>query len=183
LQDRIKFAEGEIEVIKKALKTKLFRADEDEEIRAAKYQAMLDDLAAQFSIPAPKLEKVPGDEPGYTYDPDTNTIQVQRFSLVSILDGFANAFQFHTEHGEADGASGEFILSFGLSAFKQAAPAMFESARQAGRLMGVDVLYTDGGRRPANVLPRGLPSSIVAMLLGGMQPGPAAAEQDEDQED
>ncbi len=180
LQDRIKFSEGEIAVIRKALHAKLFKHDEDDEIRTAKYQVMLEELAELFSIPAPKLENGPGDEPGYTFDADTNSIVVQRYSLVSILDGFANAFQFHTENGEV---SGEFILSFGLSAFKQAAPTMFETARQAGRLMGVDVLYTDGGRRPIPTLPHGLTPGIVALLLGGMQPGPVVPEHDEDQED
>ena len=37
-------------------------------------------------------------------------------------------------------------LAFGLSAFKQAAPRMFETAKNAGRLVGTSVEYTDNGR-------------------------------------
>ncbi|MDX6768940.1 MAG: hypothetical protein SF051_05365 [Elusimicrobiota bacterium] len=179
LQDRIKFTDEEVGVVRKALKTKLFRREEDDEIRTAKYQAMLEELADKFGLPAPKLERHQGDEPGYSFDPDTNTIHVQRYSLVSILDGFAHALQHQTENGEVNM---EFVMAFGLSAFKQSAPAMFELARQSGRLMGVDVPYSDGGRSPARALPPGLASQIVAQLLGGIQPGLAADDEQEDRE-
>jgi hypothetical protein len=167
LQDRIRFSDAEIAAVRKALKSKLFRADEADEVRLAKFQTMLDELGDLFSIPAPKLVKHGGDGPGYVYDADANAIHVQRFSLVTVLDGFAHALQARTENGEV---SGEFVMAFGLSAFKAAAPRMFELARGSGRLMGVDVPYTDAGRRPAAALPRGLPRGIIISLLGGMQP-------------
>jgi len=147
-EDRIKFDEDEVAIVKKALHAKLFCRNEGLPVRTEKWQTLLNELADKFAIPAPKLDATLGEIPGYSYEVETNTIHVQvgeirNFSLVSTLDGFAEALQHRTE---GENVNPKFVIAFGLSMFKAAAPRMFEAAKAAGRLMYTDSEYTDGGR-------------------------------------
>jgi hypothetical protein len=159
MQDRVKLDEEELLIVKRALKSKLFeRSGGTFEERLPKFQKMLSELSEKFNIPEPKIvapeQLRQANIPGFQYEPGENIIVVGRLSLVSILDGFATALQFRQENGEVNGS---FVIAFGLSAFKQAAPNMFETARSAGRLMYTDVAYTDGGRiQPQTGAPAGI---------------------------
>lgn len=149
LEETVKFAEDEIVIVKTALKTKLFRRDEPQEVRVGKFQVMLTALSDKFGIPEVRFERLEGDDIGAHFEPEGNKIVAQRYSLVSILMAFAVALMFHKNQGLAEGAEPVLSVSpigFGLSAFKQAAPVMFETAKNAGRLCCVSVPYTDGGR-------------------------------------
>ena len=149
LENAISFADDEIAIVKRALKTKLYRRDESREVRQTKFQTMLTALSEKFGIPEVRLEMVDGDWIGWTYQPEANKILAARYSLVSILDGFAEALLFAKNQGLAPGETPRLAfnpLAFGLSAFKQAAPRMFEEAKFSGRLVATNVPYTDGGR-------------------------------------
>lgn len=152
LQDRIQFTDAEVAIVKKALKTKLFKKDEEFTARVAKFQVMLNELAAEFGITAPTLTPHPMmvaiGMPGFQVGTDAqgaHHIVIGRLSLTSILDGFYCVLHSNTDPTPPEEES---VLAFGLSMFKQAAPNMFELARTSGRLMGTDVKYTDGGRIP-----------------------------------
>jgi len=178
-EDMITFSEGEIAVIKEALHTKLFRSAEPEAERVAKFQAMVTKLAEVFGIPEPTFHKDPGDEPGGgRWNQEDNSIHVKRFSLTTTLTCIGVAVLFH-KYGEEIQAqqaramaammAGEQFsetrvgfdpLAFGLSAFKQAAPRMFETAKNAGRLFGTSVEYTDNGRIPLERMRADEPESV-----------------------
>ena len=164
-ESMITFNDDEVLIVKTALKTKLFKADESKEVRTAKFQTMLAGLSEKFEVPEPKLVIVDGDDkPGADYKRDDNTIIAERFSLVSILAAFACAV-LEAKHGEELRAQANQMMeamltgrdftpevigfdpiAFGLSMFKQVAPRMFETAKAAGRLMGTSVDYTDNGK-------------------------------------
>lgn len=149
LENAISFADDEIVIVKRALKSKLYRRDENPEVRQAKFQTMLTALSEKFGIPEVRLEMVDGNCVGWAYQPEANKILAARYSLVSVLDGFAEALLFAKNQGVAPGEAPRLAfnpLAFGLSAFKQAAPRMFEEAKFSGRLVGTNVPYTDGGR-------------------------------------
>jgi hypothetical protein len=149
LENTISFSEDEIAIVKAALKSKLYRRDEPRDVRVRKFQAMLTALSEKFEIPEVRLEMVDGDGVGWIYEAEANRILAARFSLVSILDGFAEALMFARNRGLPAGAPPRMVfnpLAFGLSAFKQAAPEMFDDAKHAGKLVGTSVPYTDNGR-------------------------------------
>ena len=173
VEDRISFSDEEIEVVKKALGTKLFAKNGGTiEERLVKFQTMLNELAEVFAIAAPQLVLVKNeegevvDQPGFQTNPDDNTIHVGRLSLVSILNAFSFSLHRQTENaastqdvqipsGDGDGddnhvepVSNNMSPAFGMSAFKQASPKMFDSALQGGRLIRQAVPYTDGGKLP-----------------------------------
>ena len=148
-ENAIAFTDEEIEIVKRALKSKLYRRDEPLEARLAKFQAMLTALSDSFQIPEVRLELSDGDWIGWEYLPEANKVVVARFSLVSVLDGFAQALLFHKNQGLPPDATPRLafpVLAFGLSAFKQAAPIMFDAAKMSGRLVATSVPFTDGGR-------------------------------------
>jgi hypothetical protein len=138
-EDHVKFSDDEIAIVKTALKTKLFKKEEPREVRTGKFQVMLTELSEKFGVPEVRLEMLDGDEMGSNYDRDANKILAMRYSLVSILCAFGAAVLVNRGVGLEP-------LAFGLSAFKQAAPRMFEEAKTNGRLEGTLVPYTDGGR-------------------------------------
>lgn len=149
LEHAISFDEDEIAIVKRALKSKLYRREEPLELRESKFQAMLTALSDKFGIPEVRLEMVNGDWVGWQYLPEANKVVASRFSLVSILDGFAQALLWHKNQGLAEGQPPRLafpVLAFGLSAFRQAAPEMFSEAKRSGRLIATSVDYTDGGR-------------------------------------
>lgn len=133
----VTFAEDEIVIVKTALKTKLYRQEESEEVRVGKFQVMLTALSEKFGIPEVRFVKTGGNMIGAGYDPETNRITADRYSLVSIIMAFGVALMFHKNQNLADGAEPLRLdpLCFGLCAFKQAAPQMFETARAAGRMV------------------------------------------------
>lgn len=149
LENAISFADDEIAIVRSALKSKLYRRDEARDVRQAKFQTMLTALSEKFGIPEVRLEMVDGDWVGWVYQPEANKVLAARYSLVSILDGFAEALMFAKNQGLAPGEPPRLAfnpMAFGLSGFKQAAPGMFEEAKFSGRLVGTNVEYTDGGR-------------------------------------
>lgn len=158
-EDAVRFSEDEIAIVKTALKTKLYRRDEPRELRVGKWQVMLTALSEKFGVPEVRLEIQDGDRIGAWFQPEANKIVAERYSLVSILMAFSNALFFHKNQGinlEDENVQLNYsvdALAFGLSAFKQAAPIMFETAKNAGRLCGTSVPYTDGGRiQPGDLL-------------------------------
>src|SRR5581483_2424714 len=158
-EDAVSFAEDEIAVVKAALKTKLFVKDEPNEARSAKFQGLLTALSEKFKVPEVKFEYASGcGGSGSVYDPDSNTLRLYRFSLTSTLMGFWRAAIMQKIK------SGEYTRetrgvpspeAFGLSAFKAAAPKMFEEAKQKGRLYYTAVEYTDGGQLEHEEEPEG----------------------------
>jgi hypothetical protein len=158
-ENGVSFSDAEIAVVKKALHTKLFRrSTESLEVRLPKFQTLITELSDVFGIPEVKVTTGPEREPGYAeYLPESNTIKTEKFlSLVTVLFGFAKALWHHKPELKPDlmammleGVSQANKLSpmaFALSAYKQAAPRMFEDAKARGRLMGVSTSYTDDGR-------------------------------------
>lgn len=136
-ENHVTFAEDEISIVKTALKTKLYRRDEPTEVRVGKFQVMLTALSEKFGIPEVRFQKVDGNWVGANFDPETNRIEASRYSLVSIMMAFGDALRFHKNQQLAEGAEPFRLnpLGFGLCAFKQAAPIMYQTAKDAGRLV------------------------------------------------
>ena len=162
LENTVSFSEAEVNVVKAALKTKLFVQTEPLEVRTAKFAALVTALAEAFGVPQLNLKVEAHQQPGYCgFDGETNSVLInQRFSLTNTLVGFAAAMVHHKpelmprptsmEEAGALMSAGHFNpMAFALSMFKEAAPRMFESAKMAGRLVGTNVEYTDGGRLTA----------------------------------
>lgn len=157
-ENGVHFSDAEIAVVKKALHTKLFRRSaESYEVRLPKFQLMVTELSEVFGIPEVKLDTGPERAPGYVqFKPESNTIVTEKFlSLVTTLFGFARALHHHKPELRPDlmqlvaGVSQRDKLdpmAFALSAYKQAAPRMFEDAKTRGRLYGTNMPYTDDGR-------------------------------------
>lgn len=161
-ENAVSFSDAEIAVVKKALHTKLFRrSTESVEVRLPKFQALVTELSEVFNIPQVRLEVGPEREPGYAeFKSESNTIVTEKFlSLVTTLCGFAVALTYHKPELRVNvlelmmGVEQRGKLSplaFALSAYKQAAPRMFEDAKGRGRLVGTSTPYTDDGRLPSN---------------------------------
>ena len=94
--------------------------------RMAKFTACLADLAAAYEMPnPPKLKFIPIAR-GCEFKPDTNTIILYgRFSVVSLLHGFA----------EARGQRTRERYAWSLNLFAQVFPKSFARARQVGPLL------------------------------------------------
>lgn len=156
------FSDAEIAIVKKALHTKLFRRSlENLEVRLPKFQALVTELSEAFGIPEVRLMTGPVREVGYAkFKAESNTIETEQFlSLVTVLFGFALALHHHKPELRPDlmemlsgvSQAGKLMpLAFALSAYKQAAPMMFEDAKSRGRLVGTSTPYTDDGRLQAN---------------------------------
>lgn len=164
LENTVSFSEAEVNVVKAALKTKLFVQTEPLEVRTAKFAALVTALAEAFGVPQLNLRVEAHQQPGYCgFDGETNSVLInQRFSLTNTLVSFALAMVHHKpelmprptsmEEAVALMGAGHFNpLAFALSMFKEAAPRMFESAKMAGRLVGTNVPYTDNGRLTAEL--------------------------------
>jgi hypothetical protein len=156
------FSDVEIAIVKKALHTKLFRRSlESLEVRLPKFQTLVSELSEVFGIPEVRLTTGPVREVGYAkFKAESNTIETEQFlSLVTTLFGFALALHHHKpemapnilEMLSGVSQAGKLMpLAFALSAYKQAAPRMFEDAKLRGRLVGTTTPYTDDGRLPAS---------------------------------
>ena len=152
-ENRVDFADDEIQIVKTALHTKLFRRDESVDERTAKFKALIDALATKFGLPQLTLEVADNEEAGWgTFDRNANKIIInRRFSLTTTLFCFGVALVIHKPEVQAAMVAGHYNpMAFALSLFKQSAPRMFEQAKNAGRLAGTSVPYTDGGRMPIN---------------------------------
>lgn len=159
-ENRIAFDDAETVIVKTALKTKLFARAEPKEVRVAKFKVMLDALAVKFEVPQLEFAVLDNDLPGFGgFKPDGNVITINtRFSLTTTLFAFGVALYYHkpTLHGTQENPSQFNPWAFALSMFKQAAPVMFETAKNSGRLMGTNVPYTDGGRYPISSVSTGV---------------------------
>ena len=161
-ENGVHFSDVEIAVVKKAIRTKLFhRSLETVEVRLPKFQALVSELSEVFGIPEVKLTTGPVRAVGYAkFNPESNTLETeQHLSLVTVLFGFAVALTHHKPELRPDlmtmltgqSQAGQLMpLAFALSAYKQAAPRMFEDAKVRGRLVGTSSPYTDDGRLSAN---------------------------------
>lgn len=157
-ENGVHFSDAEIAVVKKALHAKLFRrAAESYEVRLPKFQQMVTELSEMFGIPEVKVVGVVERSTGYgVFNRETNTIETEKFlSLTTVLFTFAVALMTHkpelapsmAEIFEGADMSGKLQpLAFALSAFKQAAPRMFDDAKARGMLIGTSTPYTDDGR-------------------------------------
>jgi hypothetical protein len=186
-EDMYDFTLTERGIIQRALRTKLYRKDESTEVRLEKWNVMLAELSEHYGIPTVRLDiNTDGDEPGADYDPGSNLIVAQRFSLVSVLCAFGAAL-IHNNKMEGAYTGLPFMdprpMGFCLSFFKQAAPIMFQTAKENGRLMGTDALYTDGGKISEEEARRRAAgpnlAELFGQILGQQQPG-AQATQDEE---
>ena len=159
-ENRIDFDAAEVVIVKTALKTKLFRRDEPKDVRVAKFKVMIDALATKFEVPQLEFVVLDNDMPGFGgFNPEGNKIVINtRFSLTTTLYCFACALYHHKPalQGTQEAPSHFTPGGFALSMFKQAAPRMFENAKNAGRLMGTNVPYTDGGRYPISSVSEGV---------------------------
>lgn len=164
-EDMVRLSDDEIQVVKDALKTKLFKRDEPDEVRLGKFQTLVTALCEKFQVPEVRLELNTeaeiADRPGWlSYNGDENRLYInKRFSLATTLTGLGFALVHHKGSagmGELLGGLDRnrllgFIGGFGVSVFKQAAPKMFKAAKDAGKLMGYEESpYTDGGRLPVD---------------------------------
>ncbi len=155
-ENMVHFTDAELAPVILALTTKLFRRTaETYEVRVAKFQTMITQLSEVFGIPEVRVAGVVDRRMGYAeFEPGGNTIATEKhLSLVTVLHGFAVAVIYHKP--ELQGTVNEETLertgylrpdAFALSMFKQAAPQMFEEAKNRGRLYGTSVPYTDDGR-------------------------------------
>lgn len=163
-ENRIDFDAAELLIVKTALKTKLFNRAEPKEVRVAKFKTMLDALSTKFSVPQLELVVLDNDQPGFGgFNPEGNKVIINtRFSLTTTLYCFGCALYHHTPalQGTPEAPSHYTPGGFSLSMFKQAAPRMFELAKNAGRLMGTNVPYTDGGRYPISSVSEGVDDDV-----------------------
>lgn len=156
-ENMVHFTDVELAPVVRALTTKLFRrSSESYEVRVVKFQAMFTALSEVFGIPEVKVVGVVERQMGYLdFEPGGNTVATEKhLSLVTCLHGFAMALLHHKPElrAQIDPATFEQTApglrpdGFALSMFKQAAPQMFEEAKNRGRLYGTSVPYTDDGR-------------------------------------
>lgn len=130
---RMRFPDGALAVVRGALKTKLWRGQPAE--RLEKLRALNSQLSEFYGVPACSVA-VRNTPVGPHYVPGSNAIVLDKVSLVS----WAHEFAHHLLHCRRKPQQEIFPRAFSLSLFFQAAPRMFEAARQSGRL-----LYTDEG--------------------------------------
>lgn len=158
-ENGVHFTDAELLPVQTALKTKLFKRTEDsQEAREAKFQVMYTALSEVFGIPEVKISTVqmPARCSGLAqFRPESNIVLTEKYlSLVTVLSGFARALAYHKpelapRYNEETGervSAGLTPSNFSLSMFKEAAPEMFEAAKNNGRLGHTSVPYTDNGR-------------------------------------
>ena len=143
------FTDAEIGAVRAGLKTGLYNSGEDLTVRQEKWRALVASLAEAFSLPPVSLEFEIGEkasQPGFgKYCPDSRTITLgTRFSLVTMLHFFTMAI-LHTKQedpafvamiqGAGFGSGEEIAAAFSLSLFREAAPAMYQKAKDDGKLV------------------------------------------------
>ena len=130
---RMTLPEGALAIVRAGLKTKLWRGAPGE--RLEKLRALNRQLSEFYGVPACEVS-VRSTQMGPHYQPGANSIVLDKVSVVSYLHEFGH----HLLHCRRKPQQEVFPRTFSLSLFYQAAPRMFEAARQSGRL-----LYTDDG--------------------------------------
>jgi hypothetical protein len=143
------FTDQEVGAVQAGLKTGLYNEGEDLVTRQAKWKALVTGLSSAFGIPEVGLEFHSGGTAGETgygsYCPDSKVITVgSRFSLVTLLHFFTVALLHAKQEdpvfvamiqGAGFGSGGEIAAAFALSLFREAAPIMYQKAKDGGKLM------------------------------------------------
>lgn len=134
---RLEFPPQAVEIVKAALRTKLWQGTDQE--RLEKLRALNAQLSAHYgtSVCAVELQATPI---GPHYRPGKDLIVLDKPSLVSYLHELAH----HVLHSRRLPQNETYPRSFSLGLFYKAAPRLFETARQGGRL-----LFTDEGGQHA----------------------------------
>lgn len=125
---RLEFPPQAITIVRDALRTKLYRGNEQE--RLAKLLALNQRLSAHYEVSVCKVT-VQSTPIGPHYLPGQDRIILDKISLVS----WAHEFAHHILHCRHLPQTESFPRAFGLGIFFRAAPRMFEAARQSGRLL------------------------------------------------
>lgn len=128
---RLEFPTAAVEIVRQALRAKLYRGSLRE--RAAKLLALNAALSAHYAVPLCRIS-VRNSPRGPYYLPGRNQIVLDKVSLVSYLHEFAH----HILHARGLPQNESYPRAFSLGLFFRAAPRMFESARQAGRMLYIE---------------------------------------------
>lgn len=125
---RLEFPAAAVDIVRQALRTKLYRGGPLE--RVAKLLALNVALSEHYSVPICKVS-IRRTLHGPHYLPGRDQIVLDKVSLVSFLHEFAH----HVLHCRQLPQNESYPRAFSLGLFFRAAPGMFETARQAGRLL------------------------------------------------
>ena len=128
---RLEFPAAAVEIVRQALRAKLFRGSLRE--RVAKLLALNAALSAHYAVPLCRIS-IRNTPHGPHYMPGRNQIVLDKISIVSYLHEFGH----HILNARGLPQNETYPRAFSLGLFYRAAPRMFETARQAGRL-----LYTE----------------------------------------
>ena len=128
---RLEFPAPAIEIVKTALRTKLWQGTAPE--RLEKLRALNSQLSAHYEVSVCSVE-VRQTNIGPHYRPGKDQIVLDKVSLVSFLHEFGH----HILHSRSLPQNETYPRSYSLGLFYRAAPRMFVAARQSGRL-----LYTE----------------------------------------
>jgi hypothetical protein len=130
---RLEFPQEAVQIVKDALRSKLYRGTEPERIE--KLRALNVRLSAHYEVSACTVE-VRQTQIGPHYLPGKDLIVIDRVSLVS----WAHELGHHILHSRGLPQNETYPRAFSLGLFYRAAPKLFEAARASGKLM-----YTEHG--------------------------------------